>query len=475
MTKYKSILIARAAAILFALVALFFAIALTFTAARPTQSAALDAEEQSAAFEAQQMRDELRKYLDGRTDRTPFSDGEKEAANYLLGEMSALDGFESELQEIAYRPYSDNSETVYYSQNVVSVRKSKTPDAKTVIIGANYDNQYGEFALPQASRYSSPQVLLNATRSSGAYLNGTGTAALLSLARKIALDGKDLGFDLYVVFFGCGELGSYGARTFVDGYMTTSLLPRTVLMINLQRLGGDKTYIYSDEVRTDQQDYFTDRAAKTGMTLSTVPETLPRMAAEYIDGLNFTHVGMLGGQAEFMKRGIPCANIFGGTFDTFSFGLEETSGAHTIAYTENDNIDYLEKNLSGYADKMAETADLIYGAFADPEFISSIENSRSTKEDYSLLTKAWIPSVIAIGVLLLCALALIPISVHFEKKYPPKPKVVRRLKVAVFGMDYESPSEGDIFVDVRRKGEGNGSDSSNNGSNNDDPQSPFGF
>ena len=410
-------------------------------------------------FSQDEMKDELAAFMSDRTDRTPFSEGERAAAEYLSERMSALDGFETEMEEVTYKPYSNDDTTVYKSQNVVSVRKCGKPNAKAVVIGANYENQYSSFTLPAASRYTGPQVLLEATHSSGAYVNGTGTAALTALAEKLAETRAELDFDLYVVFFGCGELGNYGARSFVESYLTAAQYERTLLMINLQRLGGDNLYAYADEVPTDHGNYIFGKAEKSAIELKTVPDTLPRMPAEYIDGLPFTHMGMLGASSEFASKGIPCANIFGGTFDTFSLGLDETKGEANVAYTENDNVEYLNSHMPSYAFKMADAANLVYSCLLSEDFIASVENTKETVRDYSVLTKIWIPSVIAIGVILLAAIALIPIARVFEKKYPPKPPSVRKLKVAVFGMDYEDSSSGDIFVDLRRKdNDGSGGD-----------------
>ncbi len=145
-------------------------------------------------------------------------------------------------------------------------------------------------------------------------------------------------------------------------------------------------------------------------------------------------------------------------------GLDETKGEKNVAYTENDNVDYLNSHMPSYSRKMADAANLVYGCLTSEDFVASIENTKSAARDYSIYTKIWIPSVIAIGVIILAALSLIPIARRFEKKYPPKPPSVRKLKVAVFGMDYEDASSGDIFVDLRRK-EGSGGN----------PDDPFGL
>ena len=97
---------------------------------------------------------------------------------------------------------------------------------------------------------------------------------------------------------------------------------------------------------------------------------------------------------------------------------------------------------------------MLISALTDENFIASVENAREDAFDYSLLMKQWIPLLIAISVLLACGLVLIPVARHFEKKYPYKP-TARRVKVAVFGMDYEDPKEGDVFIDVKRREDNN--------------------
>ena len=51
-------------------------------------------------------------------------------------------------------------------------------------------------------------------------------------------------------------------------------------------------------------------------------------------------------------------------------------------------------------------------------------------------------------VIALCILLIVLVK-HFEKKYPFVP-IVRKMKIAVFGMEYENKTDGDIFVDIKR-------------------------
>lgn len=398
-------------------------------------------------FLSADMRKELSDFVNGesgreRVDRTPFSAGEANAAQYLMDEMSALSAFETQLQNFTYQPYSNKEQEIYSSQNVVSVYKSAQPNAKAVIIGANYDNQFGEFN-------TSSHKVLAATASHGAYLNGTGVATLLQLARRLQSQAPQLSYDVYIVFFGAGEMWNYGADKYVEEYMSASMLSNTLLMINLQRIGGDKTYIYSDEVRTDHNDYLFSKVEQEGLYFSKVPAHIPRMSADYIDKLQYVHMGMVGASASFANRGVPYANIFGGTFDTFTLGLDEMKDSKNVLYTENDTVRYLEENMTAYAYKMAETAQLVYATLTADDFISSIENTKQTAFNYSVLMTPWIASVIVIGIILICSLILVLVAQHFSKKYPYKPEI-KRLKIAVFGMDYEQKNDSDIFIDIKQ-------------------------
>lgn len=385
------------------------------------------------------MKDALSDFVaDDRLDRTTFSDGERAAADYLKEKVDGL-GLETTLQPFEYTATVGRSSETFFSQNVVALKKCGKENAKTVIVGANYDNQTSDVKVGEYK-------LLEGMSGHGAYMNGTGVATLLSLAEK--LSEKSLDVDVYFVFFGAGEVYNRGAEEFAEKYLTASLLPRVTLMFNLQHIGGDNLYVYCDEVPTEHEDYITKKAAQAQIDLSKVPATQPRMDVEYISGIAYTHIGMLGANKPFFERKIPTANIFGGTLDTFGFALDECKGKSNIAYTKNDTIAEMDARMDGYADKMAQTAELVYGCLNSPDFISCVENSYAEKSDYSLLMKEWIPYVIVLSAMLVFGLALIPFAYRFEKKYPYK-KTVRKLKVAVFGMDYEDKNSGDVFLDVK--------------------------
>lgn len=397
-------------------------------------------------FTSGDMKRELSDFVGGvsgkdRMDRTSFSAGEAAAAQYLSQVMGGLTAWETQSNPFTYQPYSAKPEELYASQNIVSVYKSPASGGKAVILGANYDNQYGDFK-------TSSHTVLTATASSGAYMNGTGVATLLQLARAIDEQRPALDFDVYVVFFGAGEMGHFGAEKFVESYMSAALLENTLLMVNLQRIGGDHTYIYSDEVKTDHNEYLFSKVNELGLDFSRVPTTLPLMPADYLEGMQYVHMGMIGANKAFADRNVPYANIFGGTFDTLQLGLDDTKGQKSVIYTENDNVQYLNDKLSSYSYKMAETAELLFASLVSPDFVSAVENTKQNVYDYDWLMHPWIASVIMIGIILLSGLALVLVVKHLEKKYPYKP-TVKRLKIAVFGMEYEEKNDSDIFLDIK--------------------------
>ncbi len=376
-----------------------------------------------------------------RLDRTSFSENEKLAAQYLNEYMTGL-GWETQIRDFEYEASTGRSSHKLQSQNVVSALKCGKERAKRVVLGANYDNQTSDV---KAGDYT----LLKGIGGHGAYMNGTGVATLMTLAEKLK-DAK-LDFDVYIVYFGAGELYNRGAESYAESLKATELVD-TLLMVNLQRIGGDKTYAYSDEVRTDHFDYVMKKADETGAGFSTLPTALPRMDVEYVSGIGYTHYGMLGGSKPFADRNVPYVNVFGGTFDTFGFGLDESKGQKNIVYTDNDTTAAMDERMSGYADKMSGVANTLYNCLTAPDFVSSVENTRQTKQNYSVLMASWIPFVIVVGVLVIFTLAMIPFASYFSKKYPIK-KITRKVKVAVFGMDYEDKNSDDVFIDIKREDE----------------------
>ena len=100
------------------------------------------------------------------------------------------------------------------SRNIIAERTGGTGNGKVVIIGAHYD--------------TTPDT-------QGANDNGSGVAALLTVAEELVAD--DLPFRLRFMLFGAEELGLYGSRHYVDG-LDLGELDSIIAMINIDAVGS---------------------------------------------------------------------------------------------------------------------------------------------------------------------------------------------------------------------------------------------
>ena len=112
-----------------------------------------------------------------------------------------------------------NKRDMAESQNVVAdMRKSVSdPPRRVLILGAHYDT---------------------VEDSQGASDNGSGLAALLTVAKHIA--GRDFPFDVRIVLFGTEEYGLFGSRHYVEN-MSQQEIDSTIAMLNFDALGSGIT------------------------------------------------------------------------------------------------------------------------------------------------------------------------------------------------------------------------------------------
>ena len=108
-------------------------------------------------------------------------------------------------------------EEQFSSQNVVATMRGRADDDRVVILGAHYDT---------------------VENSQGASDNGSGVAALLTVARHIA--GRDYPFDVWIVLFGAEEMGLIGSERFVEN-MSRQEIDSTIAMLNFDALGSGST------------------------------------------------------------------------------------------------------------------------------------------------------------------------------------------------------------------------------------------
>lgn len=296
-------------------------------------------------------------------------------------------------------------EIVLYSSNIIMSFDAKDTNKK-VVIGANYDNNFdGEY--------------------DGAISTGGPVAVLLALAQNLV--GKELPFDIDIVFFGAGFFKGtpyhMGSRKY-----TQNLLGDIMLMINLSRLGGDTTYIYSDEVKNKLEDYFVGLGG-----LKRLPKSLPHLVG--VDGPKnypYTHYGMIGNHSKFMQEGIPAVNLFGGHYQ--GFYLYDSEGRADILDKDNTNNMILAYPNAYY--NMAKVYQAVFTAITDIELPDIISLTQKSKFNFSIFLQEWIAYLILGAFIFIGFIVLRYKSIELLKKYP-----LQRVKVkpmSIFGEEYDN-------------------------------------
>lgn len=389
------------------------------------------------AVSQEELENELSEFLKICYDRTSFNMGEQSAAIYLKQRLINYGYTDAELQDFTM---SENSVSNLKSTNV-SARygaTEQTENTKNVIIGACYDNRYGE-------AYKDATVF----KSEGALVNGTGVATLLVIAKYLKQAQPQLDFNVTIVFFGGSFITDEGARAYYR-QMSREERANTVLMIELQRLGVDNVYAFSDVRETRRESFFDGISAENGLNVYKITQKSPLVtsvkALEGVPYFQWAHNGVIG---VFFDAGIPTLNIVGANWETIDITDAESADHDNIGYTQNDNLETLKKLYPAYAQKMATAATLVIRSFESENFLSTMEQDKANFPDTSVLTKSWIWYLVTLGIIILAAAVMMLIASHLNKKYKvvaPQPK---RMKMAVFGMDYEDKNSSDIFIDIK--------------------------
>lgn len=297
-------------------------------------------------------------------------------------------------------------EIILYSNNVILSFDAKNTDKK-IVIGANYDNNFdGEY--------------------DGAIQTGSSVAILLALAQKF-LQVKDLPLDIDIVFFGAGFFKGtpyhMGSRQYVE-----KMQGNILMMINLSRLGGDTTYIYSDEVNSILEDYF----LRYG-NLNRLPKSLPHILGEEgPKNIPYTHYGMIGNHSKFMQEGIPTINLFGGSYK--GFFLFDSEGQKNIL--SKDNIQNMLAAYPSAYSNMAKIASVVFDVLTNSSIESVINNSIENKFNYTIFLQKWIAYLILGALLLIGFIVLRYKSIDLLKKYPLKRMEIKH--ISIFGEEYDN-------------------------------------
>ena len=369
----------------------------------------------------------LEQFVGQNPSRTTGTQGEKDSANWLYSQLSNM-GYNVSQQSFgvdlggAVSGVMQQSAT---SSNIIATKKVN-PNAKTLVVGAHYDNA--------SNLYSNGFV----SGGDGAMDNGSGVAVVLDLAQKISQNNVNLPFNVEFVFFGAEELGMLGSNYYVS-QLSQQQKDNILLMINVDVVAsGDNLYVWGEDKKTPQANYFANQS--NGLIKNTPADT---KAMGVNSGYRpYYSVCQMSDHMEFLSQGIPVASFFSGNFNTGTFYFAENKGKDDISHTQNDTINYLKNNFGiKFAQNMQTVSDVIYnGAILNANsFVAEVENAR----DY-IIDDFWLSlqnSLIVLFVLMACA----GVFAYSYYKKLQKRAIIGSAEVKTTTV-FEKPDEEDIFT-----------------------------
>lgn len=383
------------------------------------------------------LADELDAFMTNNANRTTFTEAEKNAALYISNRLSALGFTDVTLQDFTV---TEGETTNLTSQNVVAhLKPNRTASTKNVILGAYYDNRY-------ASAYSGASV----DKAEGALCGGTGVATLLTLANYLVNHKYSVPSELDVtfVFFGASYVSVTGAEQFV-GNVPAQEYQNTILMVELQRLGCDNVYAFCDARKTKREGFFDSIARQNELNVYKPTTKSPQLTGvSVLNGVPYYQWAHSGVFNVFFNENIPTLNLVGANWETLDLSDAESYHGDAISYSERDTLTALKTVYPDYAVKMATAASLVLNSLSNKDFISVMEYDKNNFPDTDALADLWIWYLVVFGVMVIAAAAQVAIGAHIRKKHPVPQMSPRRIKMAVFGMDYEDGNSGDLFMDL---------------------------
>jgi hypothetical protein len=170
----------------------------------------------------------------------------------------------------------------------------------------------------------------------GAFDDGSGSAALLEIARVLDVSKLQPAVDVYLAWFGGHEIGTYGSAYFVATHQ--ELLDRTLLQVQMDGLGHPldrrssqitimtNSYGRFGDERTPAFDFLAEAVASEGITLDKVVEYGPLADNTNFDAFNVPEVylGYVNGR-EWHSKGstyFHYSNHFHDPYDTVDLARE---------------------------------------------------------------------------------------------------------------------------------------------------------
>lgn len=394
------------------------------------------------AISRETLENTLADFVENNVDRTSFSDGEWQAALYIQEKLISYGYIDAEIDEFSVR---ESETAVYSSRNVQAVYNGGAQ--KNVIIGAYYDNSFGV-------KNSSSSLLTNPDGGSeigthGALSNGTGVATALAIAEYFQANNIELDYSVTFVFFGAGAKSVSGAKHYL-GKMSEADKDNTVLMIELQRLGVDHVYAFTDARKNSREAFFDRVAEESRLNIYKISQKSPVMPNVYsIEGIPFYQWAHGGVFPVFANAEIPTLNLVGANWETMDITDRESASNADITLTKNDTLSDLKKLYPDYSVKLAEAATLVINSLTDSEFLSVMQHDSDNFPHTEILMQQWIWYIVVLGIIAITALIMMLVTSVLSKKYPPVVPKPKNVKFAVFGVDYEDKDPDSIYIDIK--------------------------
>ncbi|MCH5164316.1 MAG: M28 family peptidase [Clostridiales bacterium] len=378
----------------------------------------------------------IKEICDGLKDRTSFTDAIGLAAEKLASYLSESENLNVDIQH--FKKTVTLPQGLAYvtkeleSDNIVASVKNFDSNKKTILITTNFANHYSDNDFGKG------------VKAEGALGTAATTALTIELAKYLAsLENPEYNYK-FALFSGTDE-GNFGSEAYKDKYLDGDV----ILVINLERLGCGYTYYYTDEVRTAHGDFIKTVASRAGY--KEFP-TVGRVLLDYstVDDLPYSHYAMRGDISTFLSAGKSCLELIGGEFN--GLGDSERSSVY-VTNTSKDTYEALVKNHIAYADKLSNAGQFVINLTSKAELKDVCLGAATS---YKIFTKGWIAYVICLGIIVILILIMILVLQSFEKKYPlpTAPKV----KIAVFGKEFEDFKENEIVVDIKHNEKTNDND-----------------
>ena len=407
------------------------------------------AEKITGGYSASNMAGELEAFLSACPDRTSLSkdespeegNGESAAAEYIASRLETLTGTRGDIRTFRQRLYGDEfaSSNVVYT---VKASEANNPEGCKVIIGAHYDNTY--LSSPMGGEYRGYDYFMG-TKAEGAMSEGTSVAIMLRMCEYFAQISDELTVDIDFVFYGMGCIEYSGAQKYYESLGETGR-SKIKLVVTLDNIGGDDLYMYFDEAPTSHGKFMMGVARSVGYGdyVSEPPAMQTDLPFATVDSLPYTPYALLNDSSVYFDNENVCV-MTSGSDNTFLLYRQNGYGKADISGASSDTLENLSQKFPGYADQMSVVADLLTKTVTYEGFAEACGEGRSVSYGF------WTSALAAYIVCAVLGLALFGVTLavvsKLRKKYA-EPSAKHNIKIAVFGMDYEEPKDGDIFFDI---------------------------